>query len=305
MNLEIALQTIEEMAQGQRPIHVDDRQRALRYLEGWYVMAEAHAPHRDRVHRALAWGVLNRPNRATGPGFFALFRFLFRDFPRAVRRYFGWIALSACLFTGSLAASATYLHQHPGMAWSIASPEMREHIIGHERAQHLQNPEVDPTQGQSAFYATNNARVALYLFAGGISAGLITLYGLIHNGLIVGTSLVLMDNIDGYQTLLNFMVAHAFTELLALFIAAGGGFVIAHAILRPGPKSRRHALAAAAKSAIQLALGAAGMMVIAAVIEAWVSPATSPFSVDFKMQLGLASAAFWLVYFSLAGRWQH
>ncbi|MCE9582115.1 MAG: stage II sporulation protein M, partial [Planctomycetes bacterium] len=71
------------------------------------------------------------------------------------------------------------------------------------------------------------------------------------------------------------------------------GFVLAGALIRPGRRTRGEAFAAAGREAVPLALGAVPFLVIAGIIEAFVTPSSmiGPWA---KLALGLVTgAALW------------
>ena len=124
---------------------------------------------------------------------------------------------------------------------------------------------------------TNNIRVSLTAFAGGASAGLLTLYILVANGLSMGGLLGLCFHYGLGWRLVNFMVGHGVIELSVIFMAAGAGLRMAWAIVHPGLQSRRDALVLAARQAIILAGGALPLLIIAGAIEGFISPLFNPY----------------------------
>jgi uncharacterized membrane protein SpoIIM required for sporulation len=80
---------------------------------------------------------------------------------------------------------------------------------------------------------------------------------------------------------------HGVLELPAIFIAGGGGLRIAQGLLFPGLLSRRDSLAKAGGEAIRLFLGAIPTLIVAGLIEGFISP--SP-SIRWQMKFALAGA---------------
>jgi uncharacterized membrane protein SpoIIM required for sporulation len=68
------------------------------------------------------------------------------------------------------------------------------------------------------------------------------------------------------------VVPHGVLELPAIFIAGGAGFEIARGMLFPGLLPRRESLARAGGRAAQLLLGTIPMLIVAGVIEGFLSP---------------------------------
>jgi hypothetical protein len=72
-------------------------------------------------------------------------------------------------------------------------------------------------------------------------------------------------------------------ELPAIFIAGGAGLRIAQGLLFPGLLARRESLARAGVEAVKLVLGTIPILIIAGVIEAFVSPTALPVPLKFSM----------------------
>ena len=130
----------------------------------------------------------------------------------------------------------------------------------------------------ASFIMTNNIRVCMLSFAGGMTMGILTLFLLIFNGLmlgVVGAAVAL----DGPATALNFwgfVAPHGVLELPSIFIAGAAGLVLAYAIINPGELPRRVALRIAGIDAMILMLGVAATLVVAGTIEAFFSPLNIP-----------------------------
>lgn len=152
----------------------------------------------------------------------------------------------------------------------------------------------------SAFYVTNNTRVAILCFALGIFAGLGTVLVLLQNGLIVGIFSGALAARGAGANFWGFVVPHGVFELTAIFMAAGGGLMLGAALLSPGDLTRKEALKAAARESFKLVLGAAALLAIAAMIEAYLSPTAIPNQLKFAF--AAAMALLLLTYFTTAGR---
>jgi len=134
----------------------------------------------------------------------------------------------------------------------------------------------DERPAASAFIMTNNIQVSLLAFAGGASAGLVTLYVLVINGLSLGGLMGLTFYYGLGWRLTNFVIGHGVIELTVIFMTAGAGLRIGWAIVRPGPVSRKDALFLATREAFTLAVGAVPLLIVAGLIEAFISPLFNP-----------------------------
>ncbi len=157
----------------------------------------------------------------------------------------------------------------------------------------------DERPATSAFIMTNNIQVSLLAFAGGASAGLLTLYVLVINGLSLGGLMGLTFYYGLGWRLTNFVIGHGVIEMTVIFMTAGAGLRIGWAILRPGPVSRKDALFLATREAFTLAIGAAPLLVVAGLIEAFISPLFNPLYSILAAALSGALMYGWLL---LGGR---
>ena len=85
----------------------------------------------------------------------------------------------------------------------------------------------------------------------------------------------------------SFVTPHGVLELPAIFIAGGAGLLLARGILFPGSLPRRDALAEAGRDAIRLLVGVVPILVIAGIIEGFVSPTATPPLAKFAFGAGL------------------
>jgi uncharacterized membrane protein SpoIIM required for sporulation len=152
----------------------------------------------------------------------------------------------------------------------------------------------------SSFIMTNNIRVAIIAFAGGIAFGLATLLVLVQNGVVLGatTGLAIKHGLGG--ALISFVSPHGGIEMTVIFIAGGAGLRIGHSLLRPGLVSRRQALTTSAQRAIPLLFGCVPLLMIAGTLEGFVSPSGIPHLAKFL--IGALALILLYTYLLLAGR---
>jgi uncharacterized membrane protein SpoIIM required for sporulation len=151
------------------------------------------------------------------------------------------------------------------------------------------------------FYIWNNVRIGFQTFAGGLAAGLGSVWFLGANGAIIGAVAGYLTQIGYGEPFWSFVAGHSSLELLAIVLAGAAGLRLGLAVIAPGSLSRRSALVAAAKPAVRVMYGAALMFFAAAFVEAFWSPITEvPF--NFKIAAGIAAWVLLLAYFAFAGR---
>jgi len=152
----------------------------------------------------------------------------------------------------------------------------------------------------SSFIMTNNIRVTLLCFAGGVMAGIPTVLVLLQNGLQIGSIAGLTQVYGIHGALWSFVAPHGFLELSVIFISGGAGLHVAHAIIRPGLQSRRESIAEAGRAAALLACGCVPLLVVAGTLEGFVSPSGLPGWL--KLAIGLTTGILLSTYLWFGGR---
>src|SRR5579859_3550238 len=131
---------------------------------------------------------------------------------------------------------------------------------------------------------TNNIQVAFLAFAGGVLCGLGTTYVLVSNGVLLGGVLGAAQFYGVSPLVWSFISPHGYLELTCIVIAGAAGLMLGDALLRPGLALRREALARASRRAVELAVGAAPVLVVAGLIEGFISP--SDLDIPIKLAIG-------------------
>jgi uncharacterized membrane protein SpoIIM required for sporulation len=206
----------------------------------------------------------------------------------------------ALFFLPALLAGGA-IYRQPVMAQYLLPAGVQPLIDEIERQELWVDIDVEERPYVSSFIMTNNIQVSFLAFAGGATAGLLTVWVLINNGLILGgiTALTAFYGI-GFD-LWTFVIGHGVIELSTICIAGGSGLMLGWAILHPGLLRRRDALTVAARQALVLILGCVPLLVIAGLIEGFISPNESiPWWV--KWGVGLVSGLLLYSYLLLAGR---
>lgn len=229
----------------------------------------------DRLNRLalrghhLLYGA--RGSRAAGALEFAL-----GGFPRLVRAEAPLVMAAACLFFGPLAALIAALQWFPDFVYYLLPPESLA------KFQEMYDPANDRLGRRDAednvqmfgYYIWNNVKIGFQTFATGLAFGLGSIFFLVTNGVLIGAIAGYLTHAGFAETFWSFVSGHSAMELVAIVISGAAGLRLGSALIAPGQRSRKAALVAAAKPAVRLMYGAAGMFVIAAFIEAFWSPLT-------------------------------
>ena len=237
-------------------------------------------------------------------GWETVLHFVAVKFPRAVRadgRLF-WL----CNAVFWLPFFAMMLSAQQDIRWiqAVLGPEgmaSMEQMYGgrEEQLSHLRS-EYGSNFMMFCFYIYNNVAIDFRIFAGGMAAGLGTLFFLLFNGVHIGAAAGYVNHACNPESFWTFVAGHSSFELLGMVIAGMAGMKLGLAILRPGRLPRVRALVEASKDAMPLIYGAALLTTLAAVVEGFWS--AQPIPSNVKYGVGIAGWALHVAYFALAGR---
>jgi uncharacterized membrane protein SpoIIM required for sporulation len=119
---------------------------------------------------------------------------------------------------------------------------------------------------------SNNIQVTIAAFGFGVTAGIGTLLLLLLNGVSLGGVVGLYQSKGILGLLLAFVAPHGVLELSAVCIAGGAGLLIAAALVLPGARTRRAALADNSRRAMRLITASTLFLIVAGSLEGLVSP---------------------------------
>lgn len=177
----------------------------------------------------------------------------------------------------ALAAAALLIPAVLGAVWAQADPAR---VIAVMPPDFLWVTEAQTTDqgygtaglvGFSTYVMQNNIRVTLLAFVLGITWGLMSAYVIAQNGLILGALAGLAVGAGNTELLVAAVAAHGVLELSCIVIGGGTGFSLARSMLRPGHRTRRESLAVEARSAALVAMGTVPWLILAGLIEGFVS----------------------------------
>jgi uncharacterized membrane protein SpoIIM required for sporulation len=247
-------------------------QRLVNYLN--HLVARAHGA----IYRSESSG-------------FGVFSSFFRyEFPAVFRKTFRYTLASFLIFFAPFAFAFVINFFDEGFADRV-DPVLKQKIMAHENWTDLIN-KANPLF--SAGIQINNIYVTFLAFAGGVLAGLGTILVMAGNGLHIGLAMGLCAFYRHWDILI-FISAHGVIELTAIFISGGAGLLIGTALLMPGDLKRIDALIRNGLLAIKLILGCIPMLLIAGLIEGFLSPAR--ISPTYKFAVSAVSALVLAAYF--------
>jgi len=252
---------------------------AARYREVAADLARARTYRADpatqaRLERLAVAGhnALYRDERST---WHRLWVVLARECPAAVIQARRYVAVAFLTFIVPAAAGFMVLHDRPALAAELLPDVMLRRAEAGAARKAAGRGYVDVAAADRPVMAsgiiTNNVRVAIACFAGGIFLGIGSLVLLAYNGLAIGAFAGHFANAGLLDYLLTFILGHGALELFAIWVAGAAGFLLGRSVVAPGRLSRADALVVSGRLAVRM-LGATGLLlVVAGLIEGFVS----------------------------------
>jgi uncharacterized membrane protein SpoIIM required for sporulation len=190
---------------------------------------------------------------------------------RRVRERPALLLISALLLFGPWVLAAVWAVRDPGAASGVVPSEYRSVTEPRERGTDLGLT----TDRQAAFSSeifTNNIRVTIVAFAGGIAAGIGTAALLVYQGVLFGAITGLAIWAGNGASFFELVTAHGVLELSCIVVASAAGLRMGWALVSPGHRRRGVALAAEARVAVEIVLGTAPWLVLAGLVEGFITP---------------------------------
>ncbi|HEV8587706.1 MAG TPA: stage II sporulation protein M [Pyrinomonadaceae bacterium] len=261
--------------------------------------AESRDPRLINYLNSLVIRAHGRIYRADAQGGRRVRNFFARDFPRSFRRTWRYTATAFAVFC-LFSAVAFFGTRHDPDFSEFAGITSYWKAINTDQKRRWWQEINKENEVESPRIFTNNIRVTFYAFAFGAMFGLGTLYVMAFNGAMFGSILALTYRAGYGNDLLTFVVGHGVIELSCIFIAGGAGLLIGTALVMPGNMTRSDALKSRGMEAVRLVVGCIPLLVIAGIIEGFISPAPINPAIKFAIA-GLTGVALYS-YLLLAGR---
>jgi uncharacterized membrane protein SpoIIM required for sporulation len=190
--------------------------------------------------------------------------------PQVLRETWGYTAIAFGLFLVGALIAWWFAWQDASFMSLVVPETMIEKV--RDRHQLWMGSILGTEPFAATSIAINNLSVAFRMVGGGILAGFWTIYALFYNGVLIGAVATLVGQNGLAYPFWAFVFPHGALELPAIFIAGGGGLLIARGLLFPGRYRRRDALRIYGLQAAQLVMGIVPMLLIAGAIEGFFSP---------------------------------
>jgi uncharacterized membrane protein SpoIIM required for sporulation len=242
-----------------------------------------------RLERLVQRGrqsVYNAPSSRT-----SVWEFFSTGYWRRVRERKLVLAISfLCLAVPTL-LGGYWAWRDPGPASGLVPSQYQSVTEPREPGQSL-DASVDEESALASRIFTNNIVVTFYAFSGGLLFGIGTLYVLLQNGLLLGVVAGLAIGSGNGQVFFELVTAHGVLELSCIIVAGAAGLRLGWAMIDPGTRPRGEALRQEARAAIEIILGTAPWLVVAGLVEGFLTPAGTGLSTVVAIG-GALGAIFW------------
>lgn len=239
---------------------------------------------------AIIYGTRPRSLRAAG-------QFFTRTFPAALWRIRGFVAVSAVLTLGPTIAVGVWLANSPSALDASAPAAVRQAYVNQDFAAYYSS---EPAAAFATEVFKNNINVATLAFAGGILLCIPTALLLVTNGASLGQAAGLFAAAGQMAKFYGLILPHGLLELTSVIIAGAAGLRLGWAVIDPGDRSRATAIAEEGRRSVVLVLGVIGTLLVAGVIEGFVTGSSLPTVV--RVGIGVAVEVAFVVYAVGLGR---
>jgi uncharacterized membrane protein SpoIIM required for sporulation len=221
--------------------------------------------------------------------------FVRRDYWRLVAERPLLLLLSAGILFGPAALSGGWALRDPGAAAGLVPSEYKS--VTEPRSTDLGLSPSEEAAFSSEIF-TNNIQVTFIAFAGGIVFTLGTAFILLTNGILLGTVAGLAVEAGNGRTFFELVTAHGVLELSCIVVAGAAGIRMGWSVIDPGRRSRTASLVAEARAAVAIVIGTAPWLVVAGIVEGFVTPAGTGLATVLTVGFALG-ALYWALVFAL------
>lgn len=237
--------------------------------------------------------------RAESQGTNLIKNFFTKDFPQTFRRNFRYMAIAFAVFAVFVVLGFTATWIDTDFTQFVGLGGVPEQIrSGNQWWLNLNKA----NQIGATFILSNNIFVTVRAFAMGALFGVGAFYDLAFFGAHVGSAFAACYKLSPPfgNAFAAFVVGHGVIEISTVFFGSGAGMMIGYAIINPGDLTRAQALKKKGLEAAGIVIGCAFLLVIAGIIEGFLSPSNLPAWIKFAT--GISTGIAMYSYLFLVGR---
>ena len=240
--------------------------------------------------RSVVYGTRPRTGRALASFFTA-------TFPAAVWHVRRFVAVAALLLLLPFAAVATWIATSDEALEASAPAAVRATYVERDFESYYSS---EPAAAFATNVFTNNVRVAILAFAAGILVCVVTAGLLVYNGAVVGVAAGLFTAAGEPGRFWGLILPHGMLELSAVIVAGAAGLALGWAIVVPGDRTRRDALAEQGRRSVSIVLGLVVAFLVAGLIEGFVTG--QPWPTSLRVAIGALAWVVFVLYVVVLGR---
>lgn len=228
-----------------------------------------------------------------------------RECPRAIRAEWKLLALAFALVYGLAALAWAAVARDLDLAFSL----LDRGVVEEEMRQLDALAAGEPFRGNFTFGFGQSPLTAGWIVLHNIGVGILFfasalvppfyLYLVSSNGLMLGAYTGVAGHWHQAGAISSILWTHGVIEIQSLILVGTAGLVLVRAWVRPGPFSRRHALVRESRRAILLLAPVFPLLVVAGLIEGFVSPHASPV---VRLAVSITSGILLVAWIALGGR---
>ena len=191
-----------------------------------------------------------------------------------------------------------------------STPGFAEQVLGKELMTQLEDSFSKPVarglfeggnagSGMAGFYVFHNVSIGLQCFAFGLLLGIGGLYVTLYNAAMLGAVFGFMARSPHAENFYQFVTAHGPFELTAVVLCAAAGMRLGFSLVDTHGLTRAASLRQAAAESSSTVWAAVVLFVLAAMIEAFLSPSAAPYAI--KAAVAVLSCVLLVFYFVVLG----
>ncbi len=227
-------------------------------------------------------------------------RFVAFEFPRALRANWGPFLWANVLFWLPFAIGLVGALRSEKFAISVLPAELLDSMAEAYAKGFAEGRSGHQDAAMAGFYVYNNVGIAFRCFATGILFGAGSLFFLVYNGVVTGCVMGHVIRTGGGLNILTFVAGHSPLELTAIVISGAAGLQMGRALIVTNGLTRLGSLTEQRRPLSAQIVGAAVMLLGAALIEGFWSPSALPPGV--KWTFGAVLLVLVVSYLTFAGR---
>lgn len=248
-----------------------------------------------RARNVLSPGASGEAGRTPG--------MLFSAFPRAVRREWRLVTVHMLIFWVPFFAFIAAAHYNERWIFAVLDDQTMaglDEMYGRETGGGLMRDKFSQDFSMFAFYIQHNIGIGLRTIAGGVLAGIGSVFSVALQGVLLGASFGYVHYSGNTDRFYAFVAGHSSLELMGLIFCGVAGTKLGMAVISPGRLSRAEALKDMARQVMPIIYGGPFLVLMAAFVEGFWSAGPAP--AELKLTVG---AVLWLLlaaWILLAGR---